>query len=311
MTAIGTIVPNNLSQNVEGDVACNKGMLGQTLAVLSAVNFSIDPSSPTIIGALGKYYHTYTVVTTGFGLLDCIITMQNTVTFRTGWRTRIVNISGTSLHVQNFLGSKIAYIRVGFTTEFILTNALANTWQVQYFIPKIPTPVTANTSITYDVDGHPQLTVLSSGIGISTGKFTAKTLLALKLNTGSYVTVPWDTQIGIDATYYTNNTITGVITVLIAGRYYIKSIIGTALVGGATISNFNARIRKNGTPINSFITSASLPTYTNNVFITTTVEQFNAGDTIEISCIKSPAGGGSVNTAIPNGCLVNISYVSI
>jgi hypothetical protein len=307
MSATGIIVPNSNRHLVNGDVNCDKGMLGQTLRVASLVDFSLDPTLGTLSGTYGQYYHTYVVDTTGFASPTCIITMPDTATFNLGWRCRIKNIAGASLEIRNFAGTVIGLIRVGFAAELVLA-ALA-TWSINYFIPTLAAPAAANSVVTFDAAGYPQVTVMTPGITFGSGQFTAKTVTANKLNTGIYVPLLWDDQVVFDPIYYTNAPLTGAVTINTTGKYDIRAIVGVNLSGGANTSNFTIRIRINAVPVNSYISAASIPTYANNVYETTSVMALTAGDVLDIAAIRIPAGGGNIVAATPNGCWILIKFL--
>jgi hypothetical protein len=189
MSATGTVATNKARFHIDGDINTNTGMLGKTIFVSAANNFSIDPNLATLTGTNGELYHTYVITAS---VPNCTVFMPSSSIIKNGWRCRLLNKSANTIIIADSLANEIARVKVGFTAELIL----GATWSVTYFIPTLTSPA-LKSFVGYDTVGYPEIKTQSS-----LGMYSARLSGNLVMPSSPITTINWDADIVLDDDYY-------------------------------------------------------------------------------------------------------------
>lgn len=216
MSAVGSILQNEARFYIDGDISTDKGMLGQTLIVNTANNFSINPLVGNLLGTQNRYYHTYLVNASA----NISIVMPDVSLLNNGWRTRIQNNSAANvISILNFAGVLIAVLQIGFMAELLLNT----TWKITYQIPTIPSSINLGKIISYNANGYPKIDTLPKGM------FTASLSGNKPITTNATINnLIWSSNLKFDSDYYVPDITPAAPAIIlrVVGIYHISMFVG-------------------------------------------------------------------------------------
>lgn len=300
-----------------GDINVNNGQLG----LLTVVGAPVTPFNVAPAANVSQYFSGYDITFTASTAAYNIVLPVIGTGVQIGWKARflitvpissLTGVTGDSLQVLNIINSSAVNV---YTFNFMVYNGSSTVTpnRVSVLVTAIG-PGVNNWAIELDEPFVSQngsaLTYRGTNNSLQLKQLPIMTKIGLRIGTGVNINVLFASAVPLsfstlfnggintcrDIQYYTFTSPSTQISFVVSGSYYVECAISLAAAGGATTTNCQFAVRRNGTTtFPAFcITQTSFGSY---LYFIRSFITVSAGDFIEIIGGRSATTGGTLTTS--------------